>query len=324
MGFGMNKTASPSPPRFYSSADIRRALTMPEAIRAVREAFIQLSTGQARVPARTSLELPEFRTTALVMPAYLPASKRIGLKLISLCEDNPAKGLPLAQAVTILMDAETGTPLAVLDASYLTAVRTGAASGAATDALAPKKARVAAVFGAGVQGRTQLEAVAAVRPLERALVFDVDARAAAVYAEEMGRKLSLPVEPASSPRDLRQADIVCTATTSAAPVFSDADLKPGAHINAVGSYKPHVRELPGETVIRARVFVDHLASALEEAGDLIAPLRAGLIAKGHIRAEIGAVLAGLSPGRLSDDEITLFKSVGNAVQDLAVAGLVAR
>ena len=296
---------------------------MPEAIRAVKEAFIQLSSGQARVPARTSLELPEFRTTALVMPAYLPGTKLLGLKLISLCEDNPAKGLPLAQAVIILMDAETGTPLAVLDASYLTAVRTGAASGAATDALARKDARVAAIFGAGVQGRTQLEAVASVRPLEKALIFDVDPRAAARFAEEMGPKLSLRVEPAPSPQALREADIVCTATTSAVPVFADAGLKPGAHINAVGSYKPHVRELPAETVARARIFVDHRSSALEEAGDLIIPLRAGLIDESHILAEIGAVLAGLAQGRLSDDEITLFKSVGNAVQDLAVAGLVA-
>ncbi len=317
------KTMPPAPPRFYSSAEIRRALTMPDAIRAVREAFIQLSTGQALVPTRTSLELPELRTTALVMPAYLPRTRRIGLKLISLCEDNPSKGLPLAQALTILMDAETGTPLAVLDASYLTAVRTGAASGAATDALARADARVAAVFGAGVQGRAQIEAIASVRPLETALIFDVDPRAADRFADEMGSKLSLPIESASSPRALRQADIVCTATTSAVPVFDDADLKPGAHVNAVGSYKPHVRELPPETVARARVFVDHRASALEEAGDLILPLRAGLIAETHILAEIGAVLAGLAPGRLSDDEITVFKSVGNAVQDLAVAGLVA-
>jgi ornithine cyclodeaminase/alanine dehydrogenase-like protein (mu-crystallin family) len=309
--------------RHITAGEIERTLTMPEAIRAVKEAFIQLSSGQARVPARTSLELPEFRTTALVMPAYLPGTKRLGLKLISLCEDNPAKGLPLAQAVTILMDAETGTPLAVLDASYLTAVRTGAASGAATDALARKDARVAPIFGAGVQGRTQLEAVASVRPLERALIFDVDPRAAARLAEEMGPKLSLRVEPAPSPQALREADIVCTATTSAVPVFADADLKPGAHINAVGSYKPHVRELPAETVRRARVFVDHRPSALEEAGDLIIPLRAGLIDESHILAEIGAVLAGREPGRASEEEITVFKSVGNAVQDLAVAVLIA-
>ncbi len=308
--------------RYVTDEEARRALTMPEAIRAVKEAFVQLSTGQARVPVRTSLEIPEFRTTALVMPAYLPGTKRIGLKLISLCEDNPSKGLPLAQAVTLVMDAEHGTPLAVLDASYLTAVRTGAASGAATDVLARKDARVAAIFGAGVQGKTQLEAVAAVRPIRKALVFDVDPRAAAAYAGEMGPKLGLDVTPASSPEDLRQADIICTATTSVAPVFSDADLKPGVHINAVGSYKPHAREIPGETIRRARVYVDQRQASLEEAGDLIIPLRQNLIDEGHILAEIGEVLAGLKPGRISDGDITVFKSVGNAAQDLAVASLV--
>lgn len=308
--------------RYITDEEVRRALTMPEAIRAVKEVFIQLSTGEARVPARTSLEIPEFRTTALVMPAYLPRTKRLGLKLISLCEDNPAKGLPLAQAVVILMDAELGIPLAVLDAASLTAVRTGAASGAATDALARKDARVAAIFGCGVQGRTQLEAVAAVRPIRKAFVFDLDPRAAAAYAEEMGRKLSLDVEPAASPEVLRQADVICTATTSAVPVFSDWDLKPGVHINAVGSYKPHVREIPGETIRRARVFVDQRQACLEEAGDLIIPLRENLIDEGHIRAEIGEVLAGLKPGRSSDDEVTVFKSVGTAAQDLAMACLV--
>jgi ornithine cyclodeaminase/alanine dehydrogenase-like protein (mu-crystallin family) len=314
--------SSPTPLRYITDEEVRRALTMPEAIRAVKEAFIQISTGQAKVPARTSLEIPEFRTTALVMPAYLPRTKRLGLKLISLCEDNPAKGLPLAQAVAILMDAEFGTPLAVMDASYLTAVRTGAASGAATDALARRDARVVAIFGAGVQGRTQLEAVAAVRAIRKALVFDVDPRAAAVYAKEMGLKLALDVEPASSPEALREADVICTATTSAVPVFSDGNLKPGVHINAVGSYKPHVREIPGETVRRAGVFVDQRQACLEEAGDLIIPLREKLIDEDHILAEIGEVLAGLKPGRRSDDEVTVFKAVGNAALDLAMASLV--
>ena len=314
--------SAPTTLRYVTTEEIKRTLTMAEAIKAVKEAFVQLSTGEARAPVRTSLEVPEFRTTALVMPAYLPRTKRIGLKLISLCDGNPAKGLPLAQAVTIVMDAENGTPLAVMDASFLTAVRTGAASGAATDALARKDCRVAAIFGAGVQGRTQLEAVAAVRPIRKVFIFDVSRGAAADFAAEMGRKLDLDIEPASSPEALRQADIISTATTSVTPVFADGDLKPGVHINAVGSYKPHVREIPGETIRRARVYVDQRQAALEEAGDLIIPLRQGRIGEDHILAEIGEVLAGLKPGRGSDGEVTLFKSVGNAVQDLAVASLV--
>jgi ornithine cyclodeaminase/alanine dehydrogenase-like protein (mu-crystallin family) len=308
--------------RYITDEEIKRTLPIPEAIRAVREAFIQLSSGLAVVPPRTCLEIPEFRTTALVMPAYLPQTRRLGLKLISLCEDNPAKGLPTAQAIAILMDAESGAPLAVMEAAYLTAVRTGAASGAATDALARHDARVAAIFGAGVQGKTQLEAVAAVRPIRKAFIFDINPSAAANYAVEMGEKLSLDVEPAASPQALREADIISTATTSIVPVFLDGDLKPGVHINAIGSYKPHVREIPGETVLRAKVFVDQRQACLEEAGDLIIPLRQGLIDEGHIRAEIGEVLAGLKPGRSSRDDITLFKSVGNAALDLAVASLV--
>jgi len=310
------------PLRCITTEEIRQTLRMSEAIEAVRDAFIQLSTGAAIVPARTSLEIPEYRTTVLAMPGYLPGTKRVGLKLISLCENNPAKGLPLAQAVTIVMDAERGIPLAVLEAGYLTAVRTGAASGVATAALAREDARVAAIFGAGVQGRTQLEALAAVRPLRKTLVFDVDPRAAASFAEEMGKKLSIDVEPAGSSGAVREADIISTATTSSTPVFRDEDLKPGVHINAVGSYKPHVREIPGATMARAGIYVDHRAACLEEAGDLIIPIREGLITEAGIRGEIGEVLAGLAPGRRSDEEITVFKSVGTAVQDLAVAGLV--
>lgn len=308
--------------RYVTTEEVQASLNMPAAIEAVADALVALSTGRAIVPPRTSLEVPAFRTTALVMPAYLPGPRRIGLKLISLCENNPGLGLPLAQALTVVMDAERGAPLAVLEAGYLTAVRTGAASGAAADALARRDARVAAVFGAGVQGRTQLEAVAAVRPLRKALVFDVDPRAAAAFAGEMGAKLGFDIEPATGPTALREADIICTATTSATPVFDDRDLKPGVHINAVGSYKPHIREIPGETVRRARLFVDETRSCLEEAGDILIPLGEGLIGKDHIRAEIGEVLAGLKPGRCSEDEITVFKSVGNAVEDLAVASLV--
>jgi ornithine cyclodeaminase/alanine dehydrogenase-like protein (mu-crystallin family) len=315
----MNPT---TPVRYVTTEEIRGVLTMPAAVRAVAAGLVELSTGRALVPARTSLEIPGTRTTALVMPAYLPGPRRIGLKLISLCEDNPAKGLPFAQAITIVMDAELGTPLAVLEAGYLTAVRTGAASGVATDALARKDARVAAIFGAGVQGRTQLEAIAAVRPLRKAYVVDIDAKAAAAFAAEMGHALGLEIEPADAPTALRDADIISTATTSTEPVFRDGDLKPGVHINAVGSYKPHVRELPGETVRRSRLFVDGRRACLDEAGDIIIPLREGLIDEGHIRAEIGEVLAGLEPGRRSDDEITVFKAVGNAVEDLAVAALV--
>lgn len=308
--------------KFFTAEDIERALPMHQAIESAKEAFIQLSSGQAVAPPRTHLEAPEYKTTALIMPSYLPKFKQIGLKLISLCDNNPGKGLPLVHALVIVMDAATGIPLAVMDGSYLTALRTGAASGAATDVLAREDARVVAIFGAGIQGRTQLEAVAAVRPVRKAYVIDLDAERARRYAREMGEKLSIELEVAKSTEALAEADIICTATTSPKPVFLDQELKPGVHINAIGSYKPHVREIPGETVVRAKIIVDQRDSSLSEAGDLIIPLQQGLINERHIYAEIGEILAGLKPGRSSENEITLFKSVGNAIQDLAAASSV--
>ena len=193
-------------------------------------------------------------------------------------------------------------------------------SGAATETLARPDAAVAAVFGAGVQARAQLEAVCCARHIGRARVYDVNAAGADQFAEEMSRKLNLPVERAvNSAQALEGASVVCTATTSATPVFQDHELAPGAHVNAVGAYKPNVTEIPSATVCRAHVVVDHRPSALEEAGDLLVPLKQGLIQERHFSTELGEVLAGRSPGRRNATEITLFKSVGVAIQDLCAA-----
>jgi len=308
--------------KYFTADDIKRALPMPEAVEVAKEAFRQLSSGQVVAPARTHLEIPEHRTTVLLMPSYIPEFKQIGLKLITLCANNPERGLPLISALVIVTDAVTGTPIAVMNGSSLTALRTGAASGAATDVLARKDARVVAIFGAGIQGRTQLEAVAAVRPLKEAYVIDLDVERAKMYAREMGETLSLDIRVAGPAEALPRADIICAATTSTEPIFSDRDLKPGVHINAIGSCKPHVREIPGETVARAKIVVDQREASLSEAGDLIIPLRQGLIDEGRIQVEIGEILSGLKPGRSSASEITFFKSVGHAVQDLAAASFV--
>jgi len=309
------------PPLVYlSAADVRRALPMPDAIAAVREAFVQLSSGQVAVPPRVRVDAPLENGVALFMPCHAIEQKLFGLKLVTLFDENRRKGLPLIQALVIVADGATGTPLAVMDGSTLTALRTGAASGVATDCLARDDAEVAAVFGAGVQGRTQLEAVCCVRRIRRARVYDADASAADRFAAEMTQRLGLPVQRAASPAEaLADAAVVCTATTSSRPVFQDRELAPGAHINAVGSYKPDVAEIPAETVSRARVVVDHRASAIEEAGDLLVPLRRGLIRKADLETELGEVLARRAPGRRSAEEITLFKSVGVAAQDLFAA-----
>jgi alanine dehydrogenase len=225
-----------------------------------------------------------------------------------------------------VVDAVTGRPVALMDGTYLTALRTGAASGVATELLARPDARVAAVFGAGAQARTQLEAVCTVRPIDRVRVYDTSREAATAYAEEM-RTHGQPIPPdiavaASAAEAVRDADVICTATTATTPVFSDADLKPGVHVNAIGAYTPEMQEIPAETVARATIVVDSRSASLAEAGDLIIPLRSGLISEDSIRGEIGQVAAGQIPGRLSPDEVTFFKSVGVAVQDVAVADLV--
>ncbi len=314
--------------RILSAADVRRAVTMAEAIGAVREAYIQLSAGQAVVPLRTPVPVEKRDGVTLFMPAYLASSDAMAAKIVSVFPGNLEKGLPLIHAVVIVVDAETGRPLALMDGTYLTALRTGAASGVATDLLARPDARVAAIFGAGAQARTQLEAVCTVRNIERAWVYDLSPDAAAAYAREMkGRGAPIPadVRVADSPAQaVSQADVICTATTSSTPVFSDADLKPGVHINGIGAYTPEMQEIPAETVARAQVVVDSRAASLAEAGDLIIPLREGRITQDDIHGELGEVAAGNVPGRGSAKDVTFFKSVGVAVQDVAVASLILR
>ena len=309
--------------RFFSARDVAQALPMREAVEAMKEAFRQLSAGEAIVPQRTHIEAREPQGDVLFMPSYLPAAGRMGLKVITLFGGNAALGLPRIQALMQVFDAATGSPLAVMDGASLTAIRTGAASGAATDILARPDAAVAAIFGAGPQAQTQLEAMVAVRPVRRARVFDADAHRAAAFAREMASRLGIPVEAAASASAaIAGADVVCTATTSSVPVLADADLAPGVHINAVGSYKPTVREIPGETVCRALVVVDHRPAAMAEAGDLLIPMEEGILARGTAFAELGEIIAGRKAGRESADQVTLFKSVGVAVQDLAAADRV--
>jgi len=309
--------------RILSREDVCQALPMAQAIEAIKAAFIQLSTGRADVPLRVALQVPRYNGVTLFMPAYLSAGDRMAVKIVSVFNDNPAKGLPLIHALVVVVDGMTGEPVAVMDGTYLTALRTGAASGVATDLLARQDARTAAVFGAGVQARTQLEAICAVRPIQEAWVYDVVSERAAAFAAEMGRRLSLPVKVTGTPSEAAcQADVICTATTSSSPVFDDADVRPGTHINGVGAYTPQMQEIPAETVLRAKVVIDHREASLAEAGDLLIPLRQGRMTEDYIYAELGEIAAGLKPGRALAEEITLFKSVGVAVQDVAAAGAV--
>jgi ornithine cyclodeaminase/alanine dehydrogenase-like protein (mu-crystallin family) len=305
---------------YLSHADVRRALPMADAIEAMQAAFRQLSEGRVTMPARSSMEIPEANGVVLLMPCYAVGTHHVSLKLLTQFADNGRLGLPLIQAVVLLADAVNGRLLALVDGSAITALRTGAASGVATRLLASPSADTAAIFGAGVQARTQLEAVCTVCQIKQVRVFDCRRAAAEVFAKDMSARLGIPVLATSSAAEtLAGAQIVCTATTSATPVFEDRDLAAGVHINAVGSWRPRTAEIPPDTICRARVFVDHRAAAMEEAGDLLMPLQEGRITAEHVRTELGDLIANRVAGRQTSDEVTLFKSVGLAVQDLFAA-----
>jgi len=310
--------------RVLSGADVRKAITMGQTIEIVARAFAQLSAGQAIVPDRIALSVERHNGVPLFMPAYLAESDDLGVKIAGVYPDNPQRGLPTIFAIVVVLEASTGRPLAVMDGTYLTALRTGAASGVATRLLSRTDAHVVAVFGAGAQGRTQLEAVCEVRDIQRAWVFDSRLEAMTRYVSEMssmGGRIPTDVRAAASPKQaVRDADIICTATTSSEPVFNDADLRPGVHINAIGAFTPRTREIPGETILRAKVVTDSLAAVLADgAGDLSVPIREGLMTPDHVHADLGEVVMGIKAARENADEVTVFKAVGNAVQDVSVA-----
>jgi len=313
--------------RILTEEDVRLALPMRETIETMKEAYRQFSAGMASVPLRTRIEVTDQEGVALFMPALLHTTRDLAIKIVSVFPRNTDLELPTIHAVVVAIDPDTGRPLALIEGGSLTAIRTGAASGAATDLLARSGTRQVAIFGSGVQARTQLEAVCAVRDIEAAWVYSIDLEGAQTFAEEMGGVGRIPaqIKVAGEPIEaLSAADVICTATTSSTPVFSGRDLRPGTHINAVGAFTPEMQELDEHTVERAYVVVDSRAAALAEAGDLMIPIQKGLIREDHIRAELGEIVSGDAPGRTSDDQITLFKSVGVAVQDAAAAGLALR
>jgi ornithine cyclodeaminase len=304
--------------------EVRQALPMDQAIKAMKDAYASLSDGRAVVPLRTRLPIPDSDALSLFMPAYVRSddSEALAIKAVSLFPTNPARGFAYIQAAVLVFDPQTGRAIALLEGSSLTAIRTGAASGASIDLLSRRDSKIAAIFGAGAQGRTQLIAACTARNIESVFIFDSDPDKAKTFAKEMAGKDRIPKNihmAMSSKEAIENADIICTATTSSMPVFDDRDVKPGTHISAVGAYTPDMCEIPSETVRRARVFVDSRSACMEEAGDLIQPIRAGLFGEAHIHAELGEVVLGRKSGRENEEQITFFKSVGIAVQDAMAA-----
>ena len=303
-----------------SADDLAQALTMRTAIDGVTDAFSRLSDGRASTPPRTAVAVQAVGGTTLLMGADVEG---LGLatKTVSVFPGNRARGVPVVHGLVLVLDPATGRPRAVCDGTFLTALRTGAASGAATEILSRTDARVGAVIGCGAQGRTQALAIDCVRELEEIRLCDRQGEVASRLVEELrdevGARLVAHTDPS---RAIADADVICTATTSATPVFDGTRLPAGAHVNGVGSFTLEMQELDGATVEHSSVFVDSKESALAEAGDLVMAESEGLTSRDRW-VELGLVSAGRAPGRRSDSEITLFKSVGHAVQDVAVATL---
>jgi ornithine cyclodeaminase/alanine dehydrogenase-like protein (mu-crystallin family) len=304
-----------------SQDDCRQAVSIADALVVARDTFVGLARGEANVPPRPHLDTPH--GTTLVMPAYRTAGPQLGVKLVTVTPGNAAGPRPVVQAVVLLVDERSGAPVALMEGTYLTALRTGAAIGLAADLLATPEAAVVALFGVGATARTSLAAVGAVRPVRQVRVVHPHAERFPAFASAM-RALLGPACPAlqrveSPAAAVAGAAIVITATTSRTPVFPGAALSPGVYVGALGAYTPTMRELDSDTVRRARLVVDTRAGALREAGDLLIPIQAGELPPDPIWAELGEILLGTRPGRTAPDEVFVFKSVGNAMQDLTLA-----
>ena len=303
------------------SSRIRELLPMQECIDLMADALASLARGEVYHPLRTIVRPPQARGLLGLMPAYRSGDHgAFGLKAICVFPENPAMGKDAHQGAVLLFSRDTGEPLALMNASEITAIRTAAVSAVATRLLAREDAHELAIIGAGVQSRTHLAAIACVRTIKRARVVARTFAHAEQVANEMQPRFSFPIEAVQTNEDaVRDADVIVTATSSLEPVINKDWIAAGAHINAIGTHSPSSREIDGATMAAARIFVDRRESALNEAGDYLLAAKDGLITPDSIVAEIGELLVGAKRGRESSAEITLFKSLGLAIEDVACA-----
>jgi ornithine cyclodeaminase len=299
--------------------DVKRLLPMDECIDLMASVLADLARGAVWQPLRFVVRPPEEPSLMGLMPAHRSdPTASYGLKVVCIFPSNAARGIDLHQGGVLLFDGETGVLRALVDASAITATRTAAVSGVATKALAREDARELAILGSGVQARSHLEAMAAARPFERARVWSRTAEHASAFAADA--QVAFPVEAVGNAEDaVRDADVVVTATSSPEPIVKRDWLKTGAHVNAVGSSIPTARELDADIVAASALFADARESMVNEGGDYLFAVREAGIGPDHIRAELGEVLTGSGHGRLADDELTVFKSLGLAAEDLAAA-----
>lgn len=303
-----------------SQREVPALLPMKTCVDLMAETLRTLSRGDAVLPLRQMVWLPDRTGLLGLMPAYLGSPRTLGLKVVSVMPGNHGTEYDSHQGVVLLFETEHGCLLAVIDATSITAIRTAAVSGAATRLLAREDAHDLAILGSGVEARAHLEAMSAVRPLRRVRVWSRDPARARAFAERESSRSPCRVEAVADARAaVEGADLICTTTASPEPVLLGDWIAPGAHINAVGACFAAWRELDTRAVVRARLYVDRRESALHEAGDFLIPRAEGAIGEDHIVGEVGEALLGRVPGRRSPEEVTLFKSLGLAVEDLAAA-----
>ena len=306
-----------------SEREIQSLIDVEELIRALERAHIQFSSGKAVMPVRMVVPVPEIKGRITSMPAYLSDDKALGMKVVTYFPENPRQGLPIILATVFLFSTESGKLLAVMDGTYITAIRTACISAVATRALANPETPVLGVLGAGVQARAQIRTLCAVRKIEEIKVYDVLEKSVQSLKEQLEPDLGIKIEAVKTPEQaVRNADLLVTVTTAKEPIIRVDWLKPGIHINAIGSHRPDLREIDGATMRRAKVVVDSREAVMAECGDVLLAIKEGAIGEEHIHAEIGEVLAGKKAGRTSPGEVTLYKAVGIAIQDVTTAKLV--
>jgi len=302
-------------------ADLEQILDVSSVIDAVERGFADYSAGKVVMPVRGSVRVQDPPGILLVMPCAMTESRALGTKLVTVYPQNPSRGVPTIGALYVLSDYETGFPLAVMDAGFITGLRTAAASAVATKYLAREDAKTLGILGTGVQAYYHALAIPAVRDVGLIVVSGSSPEKSHAFADQLNGKVHAQVVAAGSIDEVTGADIVVTGTTSATPLFPGSLLKHGAHVNNVGSHAAASREMDTEAVVRSTVVVDAYEAAWAESGDILIPIEEGAISREHVVAELGEVVLGKKPGRQRPDELTLFKSNGLAFQDAVTAAL---
>jgi ornithine cyclodeaminase/alanine dehydrogenase-like protein (mu-crystallin family) len=306
-----------------SRDDVTKVLPHSELFEPLKKGFEMLADGGCDMPLRTVIEMGRSDGVSLFMPAYGEALGSAGLKLVTVMNQNPARNLPLIHSAYLYVSAETGEILGLMDAEYLTSARTAVASALATDQLGKSGGSVLGMFGTGVQAFAHVQAFTTLFDIKEVLLFPLTPGLGTEFKGRLDAELDIPISVGDAP-DLKRADIICTCTTNTEPLFALDELKPSAHINAMGAYRPTTREIGSDVVAGSVLVVDSYESALAEAGELVIPIREGTITRDHIYASLDELVAGQKEVPDTKDRVTLFKSLGMAMEDLVAADLAYR